>query len=101
MEPGRHRFCIGQGQAELCLRFSAAGPAQNRALGFRTMSNVDDELAKAVQEAEAVAEAQPAPVAPRPRSQPKRSLGLLIGLLVAGGGPPPPRFSTKEGVGSF
>jgi cytochrome c-type biogenesis protein CcmE len=49
------------------------------------MSNVDDELAQAVRDAEAVAEAQPAPVAPRTRPQPKRSLGLLVGLLVAGG----------------
>jgi len=52
------------------------------------MSNLDDELAKAVQESEAVAEAQPAPVAvpvARPAHKPKRSIGLLIGLLVMGG----------------
>jgi len=61
------------------------------------MSNVDDELAKAVEEAEAVAEAQPAPVAPRPRSQPKRSLGLLIGLLVAGGALLTLVFTTMKG----
>jgi cytochrome c-type biogenesis protein CcmE len=61
------------------------------------MSNVDDELAKAVEEADAVAEAQPAPVAPRPRSQPKRSLGLLIGLLVSGGALLTLVFTTMKG----
>ncbi|HTQ07746.1 MAG TPA: cytochrome c maturation protein CcmE [Polyangiaceae bacterium] len=49
------------------------------------MSNVDRELAQAVEESEAVAQAEPAPVAARPRTEGKRSLGLLIGLLVAAG----------------
>ena len=47
------------------------------------MSNVDDELAQALRESEAVAQAQPAPTAPRPRPEPKRSVRLLVGLLVA------------------
>jgi len=47
------------------------------------MSNVDDELAQAVRESEAVAQAEPAPAAPRARSEPKRSIRLLVGLLVA------------------
>jgi cytochrome c-type biogenesis protein CcmE len=50
------------------------------------MSHLDDELAQAVRESEAVAEAQPAPVAVpvgAPR-KPKRSVGLLVALLVAG-----------------
>jgi cytochrome c-type biogenesis protein CcmE len=51
------------------------------------MSRIDEELAKAVEASEASAEAAPVtlpePEASRPRS--KRSLGLLIGLLVAGG----------------
>lgn len=49
------------------------------------MSNVDDELAQALRESEAVAAAQPAPLASSARATPKRSLTLLIGLLVAGG----------------
>jgi cytochrome c-type biogenesis protein CcmE len=61
------------------------------------MSNVDDELAQAVRDAEAVAEAQPAPVAPRPRPPAKRSLGLLIGLLVAGGALLTLVFTTMKG----
>lgn len=61
------------------------------------MSNVDDELAQAVREAEAVAEAQPAPVAPRPRSDSKRSVGLLVGLLVAGGALLTLVFTTMKG----
>src|SRR5688572_19887019 len=53
------------------------------------MANVDDELAEAVRESEQAAQAEPAPVAvpvpgaPSPR--PKRSLGLLVGLIVMGG----------------
>jgi cytochrome c-type biogenesis protein CcmE len=50
------------------------------------MSRIDEELAAAVEASEASAQAQPAaaaePEAARP--PPKRSLGLLIGLLVAG-----------------
>jgi len=50
------------------------------------MSGIDEELAKAVEASEASAEAQPVtvpePEAPRPRST--KSLGLLVGLLVAG-----------------
>ena len=52
------------------------------------MSNIDDELAQAVRESEAVAEAQPAPVAVpvgAPARKPKRSLVLLGSLLVMGG----------------
>ena len=52
------------------------------------MSHLDDELAQAVRESEAVAEAQPAPVAvpvATPARKPKRSVGLLVALLVAGG----------------
>jgi cytochrome c-type biogenesis protein CcmE len=49
------------------------------------MSNVDRELAQAVEESEAVAQAEPAPRAPRPRTDGKRSIGLLVGLLVAAG----------------
>jgi cytochrome c-type biogenesis protein CcmE len=49
------------------------------------MSRLDDELAEAVKEAEAVAVA--APVAPAVSSQQKRkNVGLLIGLLAIGGG---------------
>src|SRR6187455_755690 len=52
------------------------------------MSRVDDELAAALKESEAVAEAQPAPTAPAPliRPTPKRSIGLLVALLVCGVG---------------
>jgi cytochrome c-type biogenesis protein CcmE len=57
------------------------------------MSGLDDELAKAVQESEAVAAAPPieapkGPEAPPPaprRSSAKRSIGLLIALLIGGG----------------
>ena len=49
------------------------------------MSNLDEELAQAVQESEAVAQAQPAPVPFGSRPQAKRSIALLVGLLVAGG----------------
>ncbi|HEV8547533.1 MAG TPA: cytochrome c maturation protein CcmE [Polyangiaceae bacterium] len=52
------------------------------------MSHLDDELAQAVRESEAVAEAQPAPVAvpvAGPARKPQRSIGLLVALLVAGG----------------
>jgi cytochrome c-type biogenesis protein CcmE len=51
------------------------------------MSRVDDELAAAVEASEASAEAQPVngPEAEIARPRPKRSLGLLIGLLVSGG----------------
>jgi cytochrome c-type biogenesis protein CcmE len=49
------------------------------------MSNLDDELARAVQDSEAVAQAEPAQAAPARRSPPKRSIALLAGLLVAGG----------------
>jgi cytochrome c-type biogenesis protein CcmE len=52
------------------------------------MSHIDDELAQAVKESEAVAEAQPTPVAvpvARPANKPKRSLVLLGALLVMGG----------------
>jgi cytochrome c-type biogenesis protein CcmE len=51
------------------------------------MSRVDEELAAAVEASEASAQAQPAPLAEPEvsRPPPKRSLGLLIGLLVAGG----------------
>ena len=55
---------------------------------LRSMSNIDDELAQAVRESEAVAEAQPAPVAVpvgAPARKPKRSLVLLGSLLVMGG----------------
>ena len=49
------------------------------------MSRLDDELAEAVKEAEAVAVA--APVAPAVQSQHKRrNVGLLIGVLAIGGG---------------
>ena len=48
--------------------------------------SVDDELAAALRESEAVAEAQPAPTAPLLRPTPKRSIGLLVALLVIGGG---------------
>jgi cytochrome c-type biogenesis protein CcmE len=47
------------------------------------MSRLDDELAEAVNEAEAVAVA--APVAPPVQSQRKRNVGLLIGVLAIGG----------------
>jgi cytochrome c-type biogenesis protein CcmE len=52
------------------------------------MSNVDDELAQAVKDSEDAAQAVPAPVAmPAPqKSPPKRSVGLLVALLVMGGG---------------
>ncbi|HEX6765175.1 MAG TPA: cytochrome c maturation protein CcmE [Polyangiaceae bacterium] len=51
------------------------------------MSRVDDELAAALKESEAVAEAQPAPTAaPLIRPAPKRSIGLLVALLVCGAG---------------
>ncbi|HEY3496442.1 MAG TPA: cytochrome c maturation protein CcmE [Polyangiaceae bacterium] len=52
------------------------------------MSNVDDELAQALKDSEDAAQAVPAPVAmPAVRqSPPKRSIGLLVGLLVMGGG---------------
>jgi len=51
------------------------------------MSRVDDELAAAVEASEASAEAQPVhgPEAEAPRPRARRSLGLLIGLLVACG----------------
>lgn len=51
------------------------------------MSNLDDELAQAVRESEAVADAQPTPVAvpAAPAAKPKRSLVLLGSLLVMGG----------------
>lgn len=49
------------------------------------MSNLDDELAQAVHESEAVAQAQPAPVPLAARPQAKRSVALLAGLLVASG----------------
>jgi cytochrome c-type biogenesis protein CcmE len=52
------------------------------------MSTVDDELAQAVKDSEDAAQAVPAPVAmPAARkTPPKRSLGLLVALLVMGGG---------------
>jgi len=52
------------------------------------MSNVDDELAKAVQDSEEAAQAVPAPVAmPAVRkASPKRNIGLLVALLVMGAG---------------
>ncbi|HVR20354.1 MAG TPA: cytochrome c maturation protein CcmE, partial [Polyangiaceae bacterium] len=52
------------------------------------MSRVDDELAAAVRESEAVAEAQPAPTAAAPLIRPakKGSIGLLVALLVIGAG---------------
>ncbi len=59
-------------------------PIEGIRLGI--MSHVDDELAQAVRESEAVAQAEPAPVAvpAQPRSTPKRSL-LLLGALLAMG----------------
>jgi len=52
------------------------------------MSNVDDELAAALKESEDAAQAVPAPVAMPAQRQtpPKRSIGLLVSLLVMGGG---------------
>jgi cytochrome c-type biogenesis protein CcmE len=51
------------------------------------MSRVDDELAAALRESEAVAEAQPAPTGPALiRPTPKRSVGLLVALLVIAAG---------------
>jgi cytochrome c-type biogenesis protein CcmE len=51
------------------------------------MSNVDDELAAALKESEDAAQAVPAPVAmPAPGQAPRRSLGLLVALLVMGAG---------------
>lgn len=52
------------------------------------MSRVDEELAAAVRESEAVAQAEPAPTAPAPlvRPQAKGSIGLLVALLVIGAG---------------
>jgi len=52
------------------------------------MSRVDDELAAALRESEAVAQAQPAPTDPMPlvRPSPKRSIGLLVALLVIAAG---------------
>ncbi len=57
------------------------------------MSGLDDELAKAVQESEAVAAVvppegpkPPAPAASAPSKNTKRSIGLLIALLIGGGG---------------
>lgn len=49
------------------------------------MSNVDDELAKALRDSEQAAPAVPAPEAPPPAARPKkpnRSVGLLVALLV-------------------
>lgn len=52
------------------------------------MSNVDDELAQALKDSEDAAQAVPAPVAmPATRpAPPKRSLGLLVALLVMAAG---------------
>ncbi len=52
------------------------------------MSRVDEELAAAVRESEAVAQAEPAPTAPAPLIRPpaKGSIGLLVALLVIGAG---------------
>jgi len=54
------------------------------------MSHVDDELAKAVEESEAVARAEePSPVTralPASTEPVKRNVGLLVALLVMGGG---------------
>jgi len=52
------------------------------------MSNVDDELAKALRDSEQAAPAVPAPEAPPPAARPKpnRNLGLLVALLVMAGG---------------
>jgi len=51
------------------------------------MSKLDDELARAVEESEA-AEAHVVPAVPAqaPRERPRRSVGLLVALLVMGGG---------------
>jgi cytochrome c-type biogenesis protein CcmE len=61
------------------------------------MSNLDDELAKAVEESEAVAAAEPAPLPPAHRAPAKRSIGLLVGLLVAGGALLTLVFTTSSG----
>lgn len=52
------------------------------------MSRVDEELAEALRESEEVARAEPAPTAPAPLLRPaaKRSVGLLVGLLIIGAG---------------
>jgi len=64
------------------------------------MSRLDDELAEAVQEAEAVAVA--APVAPAVQSQRKgRNMGLLIGVLAVGGGMLMLVMTSFDGSGSW
>jgi cytochrome c-type biogenesis protein CcmE len=68
------------------------------------MSNIDDELAQAVRESEAVAEAQPAPVAvpvAPPAGKPKRSLVLLGALLVMGGAILTLVFTSFEGAAIY
>jgi cytochrome c-type biogenesis protein CcmE len=74
-------------------RWTGAG----QGITLSTMSNVDHELAQAVKESEAVAQAEPALVAPRVRSESKRSIGLLVGLLVAGGALLTLVFTTMKG----
>ena len=63
------------------------------------MSKLDAELEQAVRESEAVAEAQPAPVAmpATPQDPPKRSLALLVSLLVMGGAILTLVFTTLDG----
>jgi cytochrome c-type biogenesis protein CcmE len=64
------------------------------------MSRLDDELAEAVKEAEAVAVA--APVAPAVQSQQKRrNVGLLIGLLAVGSGMLMLVMTSFDGSGSW
>jgi cytochrome c-type biogenesis protein CcmE len=63
------------------------------------MSNLDRELEQAVRESEAVAEAQPTPVAvpTTPGAPPKRSIALLVSLLVMGGAILTLVFTTLDG----
>lgn len=64
------------------------------------MSRLDDELAEAVKEAEAVAVA--APVAPAVTGRPKRkNVGLLIGLLAIGSGILMLVMTSFDGAGSW
>jgi len=61
------------------------------------MSKLDAELEQAVRESEAVAEAQPAPVALPPKDPPKRSVALLVALVVMGGAILTLVFTTLDG----
>ena len=65
------------------------------------MSRLDEELERAVRDAEAAVPATAAPAPPPAAPAPKRNVGLLIGLLVIGGGILALVFTSFEGAAIY